>query len=124
MTAFVRAAACRTRAASVASAGGSRGTGDGERENNGGEAAGQTRPRRLEYIVDFEIKKQKTLTSVSPELIITSVRRALLRAEPELPRSRLRGARAAQGTVREKITEAKRLGRRDRGAWNTLWILK
>ncbi|KAJ1113768.1 hypothetical protein NDU88_002010 [Pleurodeles waltl] len=52
------------------------------------------------------------------------VRRALLRAEPELPRSRLRGARAAQGTVRVKITEAKRLGRRDHSAWNTLWILK
>ncbi|KAJ1097995.1 hypothetical protein NDU88_003111 [Pleurodeles waltl] len=45
---------------------------------DGGEAAGQTRLRRLGY---------------------TLVRRALLRAEPELPRSRLRGARAAQERV-------------------------
>ncbi|KAJ1107064.1 hypothetical protein NDU88_004461 [Pleurodeles waltl] len=45
---------------------------------DGGEAAGQTRLRRLGY---------------------TLVRRALLRAEPELPRSRLCGVRAAQETV-------------------------
>ncbi|KAJ1096302.1 hypothetical protein NDU88_001445 [Pleurodeles waltl] len=49
------------------------------------------------------------------------VRRALLRAEPELPRARLRGARATQRTV-GGWTEAKLPGRRDCGAWDTLWL--
>ncbi|KAJ1090299.1 hypothetical protein NDU88_003432 [Pleurodeles waltl] len=49
------------------------------------------------------------------------VRRALLRAEPELPRSRLRGGLRAMVDGWRK-TEAKLPGRRDCGARYTCWI--